>query len=99
MLPIEIYTPDEIASLIAEQAKQLRLSKNMSRKTLSTHSGVSEGSIQRFEQTGKVSLDKLLKIAHALSATETFLSLFELPEPQTIKELKDREKRPKRGRL
>lgn len=99
MLTINIHTPDEVATQMAENTKQLRLSKNISRKSLSAQSGVSLGSIQRFEQTGKVSLENLLKIAHTLSALEDFLHLLKLPEPTTIKEIKQQEQLPKRGRL
>ena len=98
MLTVNIYTPQEVERQIASNAKQLRLSQDMSRQTLSQHSGVSLGSIQRFEQQGKVSLENLLKIAHALSALPDFHSLMALPEPKTIKDMQARENLPKRGR-
>jgi transcriptional regulator with XRE-family HTH domain len=99
MLPLNLYTPHDVAQQIADNAKQLRLSKNMSRKTLALDSGVSLGSIQRFEQTGKISLSNLLHIAHVLSALTDFQMLLQLPEPQTIREMRQREKQPRRGRL
>ncbi len=99
MLTLNLYTPNDVAEQIAANAKQLRLSKNMSRKTLALHSGVSLGSIQRFEQTAQISLTNLLKIANALSALPDFQTVFQLPEPTTLRELKAREKQPKRGRL
>jgi transcriptional regulator with XRE-family HTH domain len=99
MLILDIFTPEEVAIQVASHAKRLRLSINMSRKTLALHSGVSLGSIQRFEQTGRVSLESLLKIAQALSALQEFQQLFLLSAPKTIKQLEEREKLPKRGRL
>ncbi len=99
MLTVNIYTPQEVEQRIAQSAKQLRLSQNMSRKSLAEHSGVSLGSIQRFEQHGKISLENLLKIAQALSALPQFHELMRLPEPRSIRELEAREKLPKRGRL
>lgn len=98
MLPINIYTPREVEQQIAANAKQLRLSQNMSRVTLSEHSGVSVGSIQRFEQQAKISLENLLKIASALSALPEFHRLMALPEPTTIKAMQARDNIPKRGR-
>lgn len=98
MLSVNIYSPKEVEQQIAHNAKQLRLSQNMSRNTLSEHSGVSLGSIQRFEQQGKISLENLLKIAHALSALPEFHNLMALPEPKSIKEMQARDKLPKRGR-
>ena len=99
MLPINIYTPEEVSMQLASNGKQLRLSKNMSRKTLALQSGVSLGSIQRFEQEGKISLESLLKIAHSLSALQEFQTLLQLPEPKSIRELEQQEKLPQRGRL
>ena len=99
MLSVDIYTSKEVEQQIAHNTRQLRLSQNMSRKSLAMHSGVSLGSIQRFEQHGKVSLENLLKIAHALSALPQFHQLMSLPEPKSIKELEQREQLPKRGRL
>ncbi len=99
MLPINIYTPEEVSMQLASNSKQLRLSKNMSRKTLALHSGVSFGSIQRFEQSGKISLENLLKIAHSLSALQEFQTLLQLPEPKSIRELEQQENLPQRGRL
>ena len=98
MLTVNIYTPQEVEQQIASNAKQLRLSQDMSRQTLSKHSGVSLGSIQRFEQQGKVSLENLLKIAHALSALPDFHTLMALPDPKSIKDMQARENIPKRGR-
>ena len=98
MLSVNIYTPTEVEKKIAKNTKQRRLSQNMSRQTLSQHSGVSLGSIQRFEQKGKISLENLLKIAQALSALPEFHKLMELPEPNSILEMQRREKLPKRGR-
>ena len=99
MLSLNIYTPEEVARHIANSAKQQRLAKNMSRKTLAVHSGVSLGSIQRFEQTGKISLENLLNIAQALSSLADFQALFQLAEPTSIQEIKQHEAMPKRGRL
>ncbi len=99
MLPINIYTPEEVSMQLASNSKQLRLSKNISRKTLALHAGVSLGSIQRFEQSGKISLENLLKIAHSLSALQEFQTLLQLPEPKSIRELEQQENLPQRGRL
>ena len=98
MLSVNIYNSKEVEQQIAHNAKQLRLSQNMSRNTLSEHSGVSLGSIQRFEQQGKISLENLLKIAHVLSALPEFHNLMALPEPKSIKEMQARDNLPKRGR-
>ncbi|MCP5506359.1 MAG: helix-turn-helix transcriptional regulator [Chlamydiales bacterium] len=83
-------TPHEASLLLAERVKELRLAQNLSQKTLADRSGVSYGTIKRFEQTGKISL--------VLGVLEDFNALFlSKQKPQSIQELLKSEKR-KRGR-
>lgn len=84
------FTPLEAATLLAQRIKELRLAQNLSQKTLADRSGVSYGTIKRFEQSGKISL--------FLGVLEEFNSLFiEKENPRSIKALLKSEKR-KRGR-
>jgi transcriptional regulator with XRE-family HTH domain len=76
MIPLNILTPLELLTQIAQNAKAKRLSLNLSQQTLSLRSGVSLGSIKRFERTGKISLESLLKLALVLKSLESFNSLF-----------------------
>ncbi len=86
--------------LIAKQARALRLELNLSQQTLSNKSGVSYGSLKKFEQTGHISLESLLKLAIILGAMDSFKALF-APTPTTsalsLDELMEIDKR-KRGR-
>lgn len=61
---------------IAKAVKELRLSNNLSRKTLSLKSGVSDASIKRFELEGEISFSSLLKIVSALNCLNNFESIF-----------------------
>ena len=99
MLTLDIFSPEEIAVQLAQHTRQLRLAQNLTRKTLSERSGVSLGSIQRFEQTGAISLISLLKLAHVLSALQDFQHLMQVPGPKTTEDLEAREKVRKRGRV
>lgn len=76
MIPFNILTPLEFLTQIAQKAKAKRLSLNLSQQNLSLRSGVSLGSIKRFERTGKISLESLLKLALVLKSLESFHSLF-----------------------
>jgi transcriptional regulator with XRE-family HTH domain len=71
--------------IIAQQARALRLELNWSQETLSKRSGVSYGSLKKFEQTGQISIDSLLKLAAVLGRLEDFKALFALqhlpPQP------------------
>ena len=48
----------------------------MTQKALSEKSGVSYGSIKRFESTGQISLISLTRLAVALDCTEAIRQLF-----------------------
>lgn len=73
-----LMTSSEVSVHIAKQARAKRLSLNLSQIGLSERSGVSYAVIKKFEQTGKISLDSLLKISFILDASEAFLSLFQV---------------------
>ena len=64
--------PSEVIIDIALKIKTLRKKQKMSQAEFSERSGVSYGSIKRFERTGKVALASLLKMAHVLGRLEDF---------------------------
>ncbi|MEO0629001.1 MAG: helix-turn-helix transcriptional regulator, partial [Bacteroidota bacterium] len=47
---------------------------------LARRSGVSLGSLKRFEQSGQISLDNLLKLARILGKLEEFDRVLSIPE-------------------
>ena len=97
---ISIKSPFEITKDIAEKARKKRLQLNISQQTLSEKSGVSYGTLKKFEQTGKISLESLLKIALALDEIHQFEHLFSKESntlPTSLDALLDDKSR-KRGR-
>ena len=70
-------TPKEIDKLIAERVRNVRKRRKISQKKLSERSGVSLGSVKRFESTGDISLVSLTKIAVALEMEGDLEALFE----------------------
>jgi transcriptional regulator with XRE-family HTH domain len=83
---------------IAERVKRSRLELNLTQKELSMRSGVSFGSLRKFETTGEISLKSLLKIAITLDATDEFMALFTRKQYQSIDELIQKtEKKRQRG--
>lgn len=90
--------PKEAAVILAEKAKEMRLSKNYSRKTLSEKSGVSEGSLKRFETTGEISFVSLLKIAFVLDCMDRFNDVFQVRESVSIEDIMRETRTRKRGR-
>jgi transcriptional regulator with XRE-family HTH domain len=59
----------------------------MSQAEMAERSGVSLGSLKRFESTGKISLESLLKLAHLMNRLSDFDNVFKME-----KDLKDIEK-------
>ena len=75
---INLYqkTWNEIDIEIANRMTQLRKRKKISQKELAARSGVSHGSLKRFEQTGEISLQSLTKLAIALEVEGELEALF-----------------------
>jgi transcriptional regulator with XRE-family HTH domain len=76
MLNLFQQTPGEINKGIAERLVKIRKRRKISQKDLSVKSGVSLGSLKRFEQTGDISLISLTKLAIALDLENELESLF-----------------------
>ena len=81
--------PHEVLQELAQKVRQVRRAKNLSQQRLSDKSGVSLGSLKRFEGTGQISLESLLKIAMVLGHLDDFESLFQPKEtwPSTLDEI------------
>ena len=65
-------TPLEVSQALAEKHRALRKQLKMSQEEMAERSGVSLGSLKRFENTGKISLDSLLKLMHLLGRLNEF---------------------------
>jgi transcriptional regulator with XRE-family HTH domain len=99
---VDIFTtPQEMALHIAGMVQAQRLLLNLSQKSLSERSGVSFGVIKKFERTGKISLESLLKLALALDCIGAFSQLFTHTTQKTFSTLDDllSDKKRKRGRI
>lgn len=89
MISISIITPSEMQMMVARRARDLRLELNLSQQTLSEKSGVSYGSLKKFEQTGQISFESLLKLAVVLGCIDDFNALFALKSAQEALSLDD----------
>ena len=68
--------PSDILKSTAQNVALLRKEKDLTQQELAEKSGVSYGSIKRFERFGKISFESLLKIAEALERLDEFETLF-----------------------
>jgi len=97
-----MMTPYETMRCMAERARGKRLSLNLSQEGLGARSGVSCSVIKKFEYSGKISLESLLKIAMVLGSLEGFAHLFHITPAtafSSLEQLLEVKKTRKRGRL
>lgn len=95
-----LINPAEVSIIISSSVRAKRLSLNLTQQSLSRSSGVSYAVIKKFELTGKISLESLLKIAMALSCLNEFTNLFKINNLETFASLDElmNKKTRKRGR-
>ncbi len=82
-------TPGDINKKIAGRIRAIRKRRKISQKELGEKSGVSLGSVKRFEQSGEISLLSLTKIAIALEIDDEMKNLFTDVPFQSIEEIKN----------
>ena len=83
-----LKTEQEIIKDISLRARNKRKLYKLSQQQLSNKSGVSLGSLKRFERTGEISFKSLLKIAFVLDSQNDFDNLFKI-STNNFKNLKD----------
>ncbi len=72
MLSFLPKTPSEIQQNLKTNFKQKRKKLGFTQNDLANRSGVSLGSLKRFENSGQISLESLLKLALVLECLEEF---------------------------
>lgn len=87
MIALDRQTPNEIQMHIAKRVRDIRKRRRISQKKLSEKSGVSLGSVKRFESSGEISLRALIKIAIALDIDDALIHLFEETPFLSIEEI------------
>lgn len=76
--------PGDVSAAIDERMVARRKEHKLSQTALARKSGVSLGSIRRFEQQHEISLTALINIAFVLSCEQDFEALFSQPYYATI---------------
>lgn len=69
-------TAEELDQKLAQRVQNIRKRRSISQEKLASMSGVSYGSIKRFETSGQISLISLTKIAMALDIADDIRNLF-----------------------
>ena len=69
-------TPEELDQKLAQRVRKIRKRRSITQEKLASISGVSYGSIKRFETTGQISLLSLTKIAFELDLADDLSNYF-----------------------
>ena len=80
-------TAEELDQKIAERFRRIRRRRSISQQKMAEMSGVSYGSIKRFESTGQISLLSLTRLAIALDMADDLRSLFTQVPYRNIQEV------------
>ncbi len=80
-------TAEEMNMKLANRVRNIRKRRAISQEKLSKKSGVSYGSIKRFERTGQISLLSLTKIAIALNLEGEIQNMFDQVPYRNIEEV------------
>ncbi|MDH5382356.1 MAG: helix-turn-helix transcriptional regulator [Cyclobacteriaceae bacterium] len=65
-------SPYQVMQNLAQRHRKIRRRLKLSQEEMAERSGVSLGSLKRFENSGKISLESLLKLIHLLGRLEDF---------------------------
>lgn len=87
MITLFQKTWTEIDTDIVKRMIRLRKRKKLSQKELAAKSGVSLGSLKRFEQSGEISLQSFTKLAIALGVEDELDNLFTEVPFESIEEV------------
>ncbi len=74
-MAIKLNSPTDVIGDIRDRFKRLRLSRNLTQSGLAKRSGVTLGSLKRFETTGLIAFESLLKLALVLDCLDDFSSV------------------------
>lgn len=85
---VPALTEQAVIADLVERSKRRRKEAGLTQKNLAVQSGVSLGSIRRFETTGEISLSSLVKIGRVIGCLQDFEALF---QTERITSLKDYE--------
>ena len=67
-----LKSPQDVSDLLAHRFRERRLRLDLSQAGLAQRAGVNLHTLRKFERTGKVSLDILLKLAIVLGVLDDF---------------------------
>ena len=103
MADIDLIAPPDVMQRTAQRAKALRLAQNITQQELADKVGIAVGTVKRFEKSGEIQFNHLLRIALVLDKLEDFSNIFAIDDvPVSLYDLKApkvRQRARKKGRI
>lgn len=100
ILTINIETPQDILLELCERFKSRRLALHFTQEGLAKRAGMSWSSLKRFEHTGQISFESLLKLALVLECLNEFSAIgktVNYGEERSLDAILSQKKKAKRG--
>lgn len=89
-IDFNLKSPVDVMLSIAQRAKALRLEQNITQQELADKVGIAIGTVKRFEKSGEIQFNHLLRLALVLGHLEEFVNIFEPADvPDSLYKLKD----------
>ena len=89
MTDIDLITPPDVMQITAQRARALRLAQNITQQELADRVGIAVGTVKRFEKSGEIQFNHLLRIALVLGKLEDFSNIFAVDDvPASLYDLK-----------
>jgi len=99
MITFLLMSSEDIATEIAVRSRNRRLAQNLTQEGLARRSGVALGTLKKFERTGKIALDSFIRLAITLKDEAALENLLLEQKFETLDDVLQSEKKPKRGRI
>jgi transcriptional regulator with XRE-family HTH domain len=90
-LGLQLHTPPEVLRRLADRIRALRLSRAWKQSTLAQRAGVSLPTVQRYERTGRASVETLLRLCHALGRLDELAAVLEPAPASSLAEFEARD--------
>ena len=89
-IDFSLTSPVDVMISVAQRAKALRLEQNITQQELADKVGIAVGTVKRFEKSGEIQFNHLLRIAIILGRLEEFFDVFASADvPDSLYALKD----------
>jgi len=98
-MPFILMPSEDIAAQLAIRLRTRRLAQNLTLEGLARRSGVALGTLKKFERTGQIALVSFIRLAITLKDEAALENLLLDQKFETIDDILQSEKKPKRGRI